>query len=489
MTLIDRVAAFCRENRLLAAGDTVVVAVSGGADSVCLLDVLRRLAPALNLKLHVAHLNHQLRGDAAAADAEFVQNLAQRWQLPVTVGQTDVMQLARHRKKSVEDAARTARYRFLRQVARKIRAEKIAAGHNADDQSETVLLHFLRGAGLDGLRGMLAAVPPADSSAVLIRPLLDIPRAEIEAYCRAQNLPFRTDATNRDENYTRNRVRHSLLPLLETFNPNIRAALRRTAALMQADFPLVERETDRAWQFVVKTVLPQAVIFDRDDWHSLPTGAQARLLRRAVAQLLGAPVDIEYQHITAALSFLKEASVGKMMPLPHGLTLRTDYTEFVLAAAGYQPPPPDVPRLAAGETVSLAVPGKTLLPGGRWTVRTALRDAAAVSAETWRRQPPWRAFFDADCIGKPRLRSRRPGDTFAPFGLNGRRQRLKKFMIDRKIPASLRNQIPLLVAENGEICWVCGWRTAHPCRVTPETERVLSVEFTPVFSKNAAEIE
>ncbi|HFB52371.1 MAG TPA: tRNA lysidine(34) synthetase TilS, partial [Anaerolineae bacterium] len=270
MTIVDRTAAFCREHQLLAAGETVVVAVSGGADSVCLLDVLRRLAPALNLKLHVAHLNHQLRGDAAAADADFVRDLARRWQLPVTIGQADVAQLARQQKKSVEDAARAARYDFLRQVARKIHAEKIAVGHNADDQSETVLLHFLRGAGLDGLRGMLPRTPQPDGGAPLIRPLLEIPRTEIEAYCRAQNLPFRTDATNRDENFTRNRVRHSLLPLLETFNPNIRAALRRTAALMQADFPLVERETDRAWQFVVKTESPQAVIFDRDDWQSLP---------------------------------------------------------------------------------------------------------------------------------------------------------------------------------------------------------------------------
>lgn len=477
MTIIDRVAAFCHEHQLLTPNDTVVVAVSGGADSVCMLDILLRFAPALNLKLHVAHLNHQLRGDAATADAEFVRSLAQRWQLPVTIKQVDVAQLAHQQKRSVEDAARTARYQFLRQVAHKIHAEKIAVGHNADDQSETVLLHFLRGAGVDGLRGMLAAAPLPDSHAVLIRPLLDIPRAEIEAYCRAENLSFRTDATNRDENYTRNRIRHSLLPVLETFNPNIRAALRRTAALMQADFPLLERETDRAWQFVVKTALSQAIIFDREDWHSLPTGAQARILRRAVGQLRGSPTDIDFRHITGALSFLKGSDVGAMMALPHGLTLRVGYTEYTLATVDYRPPPPDMPLLAADETVSLAVPGNTSLPAGQWMVRTALLDTATVSAETLRRRPPWRAFFDADCIGTPVLRPRRPGDTFAPFGLDGQRQRLKKFMIDRKIPASLRNHIPLLVAENGEICWVCGWRTAHPCRITPATERVLSVEF------------
>ncbi len=488
MTLIDRVAAFCREHQLLATDDTIVVAVSGGADSVCLLDILRQLSPALNLKLHVAHLNHQLRGDAADADAAFVRNLAQQWQLPVTIERVNVTQIANQQKKSVEDAARTARYRFLQQVARKTHAEKIAVGHNADDQSETVLLHFLRGAGLDGLRGMLPATP-MPSAGTLIRPLLEIPRAEIETYCREQNLQFCTDTTNRDENYTRNRVRHSLLPMLETFNPNIRAALRRTAMLMQADFPLVERETDRAWRFVVQTEAPHAVTFDRDDWHSLPVGAQARVLRRAVMQLLGVPADIEYKHITAALSFLKGTSTGAMMPLPHGLTLRVGYAEFTLATAEYRPPRPDIPLLAPGDAMPLAVPGNTPLPDGRWMVRTALLEATTVSAEMLRRRTPWQAFFDADCVKQPSLRTRRPGDAFAPFGLNGRRQRLKKFMIDHKIPAPLRNQIPLLVAENGEICWVCDWRTAHLCRVTTETKRVLSVIFIPIFPKNAARIE
>lgn len=184
MELTERVAAFCRETRLLKPNETLVVAVSGGADSLCMLNILRQLAPALNLKLHVAHLNHQLRGDAAIADADFVRQLARGWQLPHTIGTADVAALAHQQKTSVEDAARTARYTFLQQVAHKRHAGKIAVGHNADDQSETVLLHFLHGAGLDGLRGMLpiAPFPLGGGTLTLIRPLLDIPRAEIESY-------------------------------------------------------------------------------------------------------------------------------------------------------------------------------------------------------------------------------------------------------------------------------------------------------------------
>jgi len=480
MTLYDPVAQFCARHHLLDAGDTVVVGVSGGPDSLALLHILRRMSPVLNLKLHVAHLNHGLRGAEAVADAAFVAEVARRWELPLHQKTISVAQIARQQKKSVEDAARIARYTFLAAVAQKTSARKIAVGHHADDQSETVLLHFLRGAGLDGLRGMRPAAPVpvvADAAATLIRPLLETTRADIEAYCREHHLSPRLDTSNTDGAFTRNRVRHQLLPALEAFNPNIRAALRRTAALMQADFSLVEREVDRAWQFVVKTATADAIAIDRADWQVLSPAAQARVLRRAVARMRRAATDIDFRHIERALVFLNEADAGAQWMLPQNLRLWQQYDTFLLADANFYPPLPIAPLLPPGTEIPVAVPGTTPLPESEWYLQATLLDASTIAGAELRQNRPWQAFFDAELLLEPVLRTRRPGDRFAPFGLDGHQQRLKKFMIDRKIPPPQRDRIPLLTCAADEICWVCGWRTAHPYRVTDVTDLVVRMVF------------
>ena len=282
--LLARVRQYAQRYRLFSPGETVVVGVSGGPDSLCLLHLLRRLAPELRLWLHVAHLHHGLRGAEADADAAFVAELADCWGLPCTVGRADVAALAREAGLSLEEAARQARYRFLAGVAEAGGAATLAVGHNADDQAETVLMHFLRGSGAAGLRGMLPRTPlddyrllqaatipiasghrvtalrsprwrqvfvvyswtaqplavsgadgdasdpppspgprvPASPRLHLVRPLLSISRAEIEAYCAEYRLAPRTDRSNEDTIFFRNRLRHELLPLLETYNPGIR---------------------------------------------------------------------------------------------------------------------------------------------------------------------------------------------------------------------------------------------------------------------------
>ena len=466
-------------------GDTVtpsavasLLGVSGGADSLCLLNILRQIAPVLGVNLHVAHVNHGLRGAESDADAAFVADTAQRWQLPIHSQTISVKTIAHQQKKSLEDAARLARYTFFAETARKIGAQKVAVGHHADDQSETVLLHFLRGAGLDGLSGMHPRAPlPVESSAELIRPLLEIPRTESEDYCRQNNLNPRFDSSNDDARFTRNRIRHQLLPMLESFNPNIRAALRRTAALMQADGELVEKEVERAWQFVLKSNTADAVVFDRADWQILPQAAQARVLRRAISSLKRATTNIDFRHIQQALAFLDEASSGSRWMLPHGLTLWLQYATVMLTTERYQPTLPAAPFLPAAAEISVAVPGKTYLPESEWFMQATLLEPSTISDAELRQNRPWQAFFDAKLLDNPVLRTRRPGDVFAPFGLNGHQQRLKKYMIDRKIPPAERNRIPLLINAHGEICWVCGWRTAHIGRVTDTTELVLRMVF------------
>lgn len=477
MTLIDTVATFCESRQLLKKGDTLVVGVSGGADSLALLAILHALSPTLDLKLHVAHLNHQLRKEADA-DAEFVAEIAQAWQLPITIEKIDVAKLAKGNGQSLEDAARNARYRFLGEIAKTLHAQKIAVGHNADDQVETVLLHFMRGAGIKGLGGMHPDTPLAnDNNLRIIRPLLNTPRAEIDAFCRSQNLNPRFDASNADEHFTRNKIRHSLLPMLKSINPAIADNLRRTANLMTADDEVLQAETERSLKIVTQSQYADAIIFDKNAWRSLLVGSQRRTLRRAIEILHGDTQNIEFQHIEAALSILEKERIGAQYTFPNNLSLIVDYTTFILAANGYAPPPPGFPHLKSDAPIALNLPGITSIPQLSWKIHTKLMSPADISIEQLHRRGAWHAYFDASTVGAAKLRPRIPGDKFVPFGLNGQSQKLNKFMIDQKIPLRWRDNIPLLLAANGEICWVCGWRTAHHCRVTPDTREILSVQF------------
>ncbi len=235
MTLFQAVRDTIERHSLLEPGDSLVVGVSGGADSLCLLHLLARLRAEFDLALHVAHLNHQLRGERAAADAEFVRRTAVEWGVPVTVSSTDVAILAHERGVGVEEAARQARYAFLAGLAGDTGAGAIAVGHNADDQAETVLMHLLRGAGPAGLRGMsprlalagLAPDLPSAAHVTLIRPLLEARRPAIEAYCREYRLQPRFDHSNLDTTLFRNRLRHEVLPVLEAVAPGVGGRLRQ----------------------------------------------------------------------------------------------------------------------------------------------------------------------------------------------------------------------------------------------------------------------
>jgi tRNA(Ile)-lysidine synthase len=492
--LEENVAAYCQEQNLITPGDKIVVGVSGGPDSLCLLALLKQMSLDQNLHLHVAHLNHGLRGQAADEDAAFIAQLAQSWNLPATIEKEDVAAAAQKNKQGLEEAARQARYNFLVGVAQEIKASKIAVGHNANDQTETVLMRFLRGAGVTGLRGMLPATPLTNylvpekktsglAPPMLIRPLLNTPRAEIEAFCRAHNLEPRFDYSNQERTFLRNRLRHDLLPLLETYNPNIHQALQKTAGLMTADHEVLQKELDRAWRFVVKSESAQAISIDLHDWQILPLAMQRGILRLVVQTLRQSLYNIEFSHIDQAIALLKKGRTGARLDLPHNMKLTIEYDTFTLADQSYQPPLPNLPYLNKYDRLTIKIPGITLLPHNRWYLHTNLLVAGALSEAHLKRNLPWRVYLDAAVVGaSPILRSRQPGDIFHPFGLNGRRQKLKDFMINQKIPADRRNHIPLLVSEKGQICWICGWRIDHRCRVTAKTERVLAIEFKQKLS-------
>lgn len=483
-TLLAHVRAFCLEHNLLAAGDTVVVGVSGGPDSLALLHLLRALAPELSLKLIVAHLNHRLRGSEADTDAEFVRDVARRWAIEAVIESRDVAALARQRRQSIEEAARQIRYAFLWHVAQRAGRAKIAVGHNADDQAETVLLHFLRGTGLLGLRGILPATPldqlhlsPADIPAgaetaapLLIRPLLTTPRLEIEAYCRENGLSPRQDQTNFDTAYARNRLRHELLPYLESFNPNIRQTLARTARIVAAESDLLQRQLQNVWPILAQSESATHVTFDLAAWQQLPLALQRSALRRAIEQIQHGLHDIGFDHIENALNVVESGQTGAQFSLPHSLRLTVSYGSFTLAFEN-RPPRPDIPQIDG--LIWLAVPSETPLPDSPWRVVARLCPPLG----DVRPATQWEAFLDAAAVGgQAALRPRRPGDIFCPLGMGGRHKKINEFMIDEKIPAGWRGQIPLLVA-GGRVLWVCGYRLDERARVRPETRQVLHLKF------------
>ncbi|MFU8797049.1 MAG: tRNA lysidine(34) synthetase TilS, partial [Dehalococcoidia bacterium] len=297
-----------RAHALISSGERVVVGVSGGADSVCLLHILSRWQKELGIGLHVAHLDHQLRGAEAEADAQYVSRLAESLGLPVTVDRQDVAAHREAARCSIEEAARELRYGFFARVARHTGATRIAVGHTRDDQVETILMHILRGTGIDGLCGLARSSPiggirqPMASQAAVpgglrvIRPLLDVSRSETTDYCQEWDLRPRIDSSNLAPLFFRNRLRLHLLPVLRQYNPDIDQALLRLADLAREDSAFMRERVSALWDAVARSE-GSAVHLDKKQAAGLPAALQRRLLRAAVAALAGDTMDIEASHI------------------------------------------------------------------------------------------------------------------------------------------------------------------------------------------------
>lgn len=460
-TVLDRVRRRLVGDCLAEPGQTLVVAVSGGADSCCLLHALHRLRAELGLRLHVAHLDHQLRGAESEADAAYVDALAAELGLPVTVARRDVRAFAATHRIGIEHAAREVRYAFLAEVAVDIGAAAVAVGHTADDQVETVLLHVVRGAGLAGLRGMAPAQQwrsrLSGATVRVVRPLLGVWRRETVAYCAAVGLAPRRDSSNADTAALRNRVRLELLPLLRRLNPAIDTALLRLAAAAAANYAAIAAEVERLWPRLASET-DGGIALDSIELGRLAAPLQVEVLRHAVYRLQGDTEDLTSAHLTALVA-LTQKPVGKRAHLPRGLVATIGYGALTLSR---RPPSDEAPRLD-GEW-PLAVPGETAIPGWRF------RASFAAAAEPPR--DPWCVYLDFDQLGGDIVvRGRRPGDRFQPLGMAGAKK-LHDFFVDAKVPRGERDAAPLVVAERG-IAWVVGHRIDHRVRVTATTRSVL----------------
>ncbi len=459
---LEKVRHFIIKNRLFKNGDAIVVAVSGGPDSLCLLHLLHTLSVEFKFKLVVAHLNHCLRPEAQQ-EAIGVGKIASAWSLPFETKAVDIRSYKKEYGLSEEEAGRRARYCFLFDIARKYRATRIALGHHLDDQAETVLLNVLRGTGVDGLAGML---PESTRGGIkLVRPLLCLRRSEIEAYCFDNNVHPFTDSSNLETDYTRNKLRLDLIPQLEqSYNPRIREALFSLASLA-ADDRIFLKSLAKTIFFNIARVGRKETHLDQQLLVTLPPALRGRVLRFALKKYISVN-KINRLHIDQLLDLAEKGQTGKQLTLPGSVRAYCSYGRLFLTGQLRWPEHKEI------AVRPIKIPGKTLLPGGTCITARIIKTTEL----NW---PPssYQACIDYDLIpsGSLSYRFRWTGARFYPQGAPGSKK-LKEFLIDQKVPYCRRDTLPL-VTVGTEIIWVTGIRAAHPYRVTDQTRQVLLLEY------------
>jgi tRNA(Ile)-lysidine synthase len=460
----ERVREVIRREGMLQPGDRVIVAVSGGPDSVSLLHVLHRLAPEYALSLHVFTLDHGLRGEASAADAAYVAGLAEAWGIPATVV-TLPPGLLKREPGSLQANARRHRYQAIRALADRIGANKVATGHNQNDQAETVLMRLLRGAGLRGLAG----IPPVrtEGGLTFIRPLLTISRHEIEVYCSDHKLFPRFDASNAQTDYLRNRIRLELLPqLAREYNPAIGSTLAQLAAVVREEDDLLDRLAREAYARCA--VSDTGPVLDGARLLAEPLALARRVVRLAAKAVLGPEADLGLPAVTRVLEAAARTEGTHVVDLPGGLRLTVEYgrCRFESAGAGSQETLDLWPVSPMGETpipeLGLVVQAEPAPPG-----------EAPGAQELW---------LDADRLPGPlAIRFRRPGDRIWPMGMEGSKK-LQDILVDAKVPRFERDRVPLLVAGD-EVLWVIGHRMDRRFLATPATARPLRLRILRGLSR------
>ncbi len=474
-----------REHDLPGGQKRCLVAVSGGQDSVCLLHILSNLREALNVDIHIAHLDHGLRGAESDADARYVARLGKKLGIPATIEKRDVKSFRAKHKLSLEEAAREVRYAFFADVAKAIGTDRVAVAHTNNDHIETILMHLIRGSGLRGLRGLQSVNKwqSADKNITVVRPLLGISREDTGEYCRTLRLRPRTDSSNLSLSPFRNRVRLELMPLLEKYNPRIAEALQRTSLQAMESSDFIEQESRGLLDRIVRRE-DGAFVLDKRKLEGVLPVVQKSLVWLVLEKLQGNLTDIESRHIdeiTAALTL----PAGRSINLPGGLIFAVDYDKFLLTRGPAELSP--LPVLE-GE-VRLKIPGKTIFSG--WEVTAGfngntggdapyrVRGRLCATSSWGDRQdacPVFTAYLDFDKTGKDlTARGLKTGDIFQPLGME-ETKKVARFMIDAHIPRSWRDRVPV-VASPRQIVWVAGWRIDERVKITEGTRNALRLEF------------
>jgi tRNA(Ile)-lysidine synthase len=468
LAMLEHVRQIIQKFQLIIAGQTLIVGVSGGTDSVALLHILYTLAPRLGFRLHAAILDHQLRGDESVDDVRFVEQLCRKLDVSLTTGQADVSRLAREQQLGIEAAARLARYDFLADVAKTLGASSVAVAHHADDQAETVLLHLLRGAGIHGLAGMaLVSSVPGHADLTLIRPLLRVSRTEIEAYCQKNDLVACYDSTNADTTLLRNAIRLLVLPYLAQYSSHVKPALARFAEIAAVEDDYVQQHVLLFTKSAAVTVSSQQISVDREAFRGLHPALQRRVVLWMAAQL-GQIVDTSANLIMDAIEIAMHGRHGAIALLGGKFRLRIEYNFLLVETEHRTEIEQRIPLLPPKSELPIEIPSTTSLVG--WFLQATVTE------------PEVGISFCSLVIpsgSQVVLRTRHVGDIFSPLGMKGHTQKLSRWMVNRKIPQNRRDQIPLLVVDNliAAINLNGDWVISETFAVRNTSDRIIYFQF------------
>jgi len=456
--MLEEVREVIEEYGLLQKENKVVVAVSGGPDSVVLLYLLLQFKDLYNLEIHVAHLNHGIRKEADA-ETEFVDKLCRKWDVPLTIKKADVLALKEKEKGSLEEVARSVRYAFLFELTADLGYDKIALGHNANDLCESVLFNLLRGSGIRGLRGI-----PLQNGRI-IRPLLKIYRWEIEAYCQEHNLEYCVDSSNVDKKFRRNKIRYELLPYLEKeYNPKIKEALGHLAFSAAREDSFLEEETKKAYERCLELETADKIILNAAKLKAEPEALIYRVISFCYRYLTSSFYNLDYISSEKTVKLLK--NYGKIT-LPQKISAEVKAGYLVLQKE-------EKKKEQNNYVFELSIPGKVIL-----------KDGSIVEAELAREIPadlknisPWEAFLDKQSLpSKIIVRFWQEGDRMVPLGMKNPKK-LQDIFSDKKIPSHLRHCLPVLEAK-GDIIWVSGVIPAEYYKITEQTREAVHFRFRP----------
>lgn len=458
--IVDRVRSTINKYNLLQKGDKIVLGLSGGPDSVCLLHVLKQLEEEYDISIYAAHLNHQIRGIEAQKDVMYISQLCDSLGVKFFVKSINVPEYCKKHGLSIEEGARKLRYEMFYEIKQKTKSNKIAIGHNLNDQAETILMRMMRGTGLQGLKGI-----EYKRDETIIRPILDIERSSIEAYCEKYNLKPRIDSTNLENIYTRNKIRLDLIPYIqENFNANVIESICRMGNNLKLDNDYIEQEGSEKFKEVSKLNNNESVEIILDKYIHLHKAIKSRIIRNSIKYILGDTNFIDQKHIEDVLDLENEGKINKKLVLPRGLFVyrNNDNILFTTEEITYE----DV-------KFNYKVPKDGVIkikPTGVFI------EAKTMSIERFKSMKADKSSkgFDLDKFkGGIIVRNRESGDKIK---LAGGSKKLKSLFIDLKIPREERSKIPVLV-DNDEVVCVGNYKISENYKIDANTKEVLKITF------------
>ena len=458
--IINSVRQTIKRENLIEKNDKILIALSGGPDSICLLDIMIKLKDEYNLTLYAAHLNHRIRGIDAQEDSLFCQKICKKNNVTFFVKNIDIPELAVQQSRGVEEVARDVRYDMFFDIKNKLGINKIAVAHNLDDQAETILMKMFRGSGIQGLRGI-----DYKRKDGIIRPLLDIYKSQINEYCDVNNLNPRIDKTNFESDYSRNKVRLDLIPYIENnYCENIKQILSRTANVIRDDYNYIEKVSKEHYELLVKNKSDDEIILDLPLLKNTDTAIQKRVIRLAILDIMGNLNNIENVHIVDSLSLL-EKSDGKIINLPKNLKAYIKNEDYVITTKNQE-------NEEITYEYKIEINGKTVVNEIGLTVTTSVlpaKDSLALPVSKYIK------VFDYDkIVGSLYVRSRKIGDKLSPIGLTGTKK-IKDILINKKIPADTKYMFPI-ISDDEQILWLLGYRISENYKIDDSTQRVIRIQ-------------